>query len=114
MVLSLIHIFIPYLVEHYNSQTGECISDEVDYNHSYYIDLVVKYIVGVSVEGDIFTVDPIDIGLEYFSMKNLHVLNYRIDVEFERNTQKFSVYVDGVIAAQRSGIGKMDVLLKRL
>lgn len=47
-------------------------------------------------------------------MKNLHVLNYRIDVEFERNTQKFSVYVDGVIAAQRSGIGKMDVLLKRL
>ena len=105
---------IPYLVEHYNSQTGECISDEVDYNHSYYIDLVVKYIVGVSVEGDIFTVDPIDIGLEYFSMKNLHVLNYRIDVEFERNTQKFSVYVDGVIAAQRSGIGKMDVLLKRL
>jgi hypothetical protein len=63
----------PYLVEHYNSQTGEAVSDEVDYNHSYFIDLVIRHVAGLEVEGNRVIVDPVDVGLDYFDLDNVHV-----------------------------------------
>ncbi|QQR38309.1 MGH1-like glycoside hydrolase domain-containing protein [Devosia rhizoryzae] len=75
----------PYLVEHYDSMTGEPISDEPDYNHSYFVDLIIRQVVGIEIadNGDI-TVDPIDVGLEFFSLERLKVQNQMVEVSFSR------------------------------
>ena len=70
-----------YLVEHYDSMTGEPISDEPDYNHSYMIDLIVRHITGVSIAEDgTLTLDPIDIGLEHFELTDLRIMDHRVDI----------------------------------
>lgn len=100
----------PYLVEHYNSLTGECISDDVDYSHSYYIDLVVRYLAGISVEEDQITIDPLDMGLQYFSLKDLWIRGYKVSVEWSRE-HILKVYVDDTLQAQRTGLGKLEISL---
>lgn len=86
---------VPYLVEHYNSMTGECISDDADYSHSYYIDLVVRYVAGICVEPDRIVVEPVDIGLSRFSLSGLRVRGHEIDVCLKPGDGRLSVSVDG-------------------
>ena len=101
---------VPYLVEHYNSMTGECISDDVDYSHSYYIDLVVSHVAGLSVKPGRIEIDPIDLGLKQFRLSNLYVQGHRIEVCLEEEG-KFSLSVDGEERAARRGIGKLEAIL---
>ena len=101
---------VPYLVEHYNSMTGECISDDVDYSHSYYIDLVVSHVAGLSVKPGRIEIDPIDLGLKRFRLSNLYVQGHRIEVCLEEEG-KFSLSVDGEERAARRGIGKLEAIL---
>lgn len=63
----------PYLVEHYDAETGEPLSDEVDYNHSYFMDLIVSHVCGVGITNGGVSFDPIDIGLDYFKLDNLNI-----------------------------------------
>jgi hypothetical protein len=72
----------PYLVEHYNSVTGEAISDEADYNHSFYIDLIVRHVAGIEPERDGFLFWPCRSGLKSFSLKALRLQGHRIDVSY--------------------------------
>lgn len=75
----------PYLVEHYDSMSGEPISDEVDYNHSYLIDLIIRHVAGLEIAEDgTVTADPIDIGLEHFSLSNVKAAGRDISIQFER------------------------------
>jgi len=73
----------PYLVEHYNSQTGELLSYEVDYNHSFYIDLVIKHIAGLNVERDRLVLDPVYMDLDYFILDNVKVNGYLIKITYK-------------------------------
>lgn len=102
---------LPYLVEHYNSLTGECISDDVDYSHSYYIDLVVRYASGIHVEENAVVVEPLDLGLKYFELKGIRIRGHRIDVKQERDGS-LSVAVDSEIAARREGSGRHKIRLE--
>jgi hypothetical protein len=75
----------PYLVEHYDSLSGEPISDEPDYNHSYLIDIIIRQIVGLDLgDGGEITVDPIDIGLSHFSLENVRVQGRLISIRYSR------------------------------
>lgn len=74
----------PYLVEHYDSQTGEPISDEVDYNHSYYIDLVIRHIVGLDIQLDHIIIDPVDVGLDYYELDDVHAAGKVLRITFGR------------------------------
>jgi hypothetical protein len=92
----------PYLVEHYNSITGEAISDEADYNHSFYIDLIVRHIAGIEPERDGFLFWPCRSGLKSFSLKGLRVQGRCIDVSFRAACEDGSgtaagvrIYIDG-------------------
>jgi hypothetical protein len=77
----------PYLVEHYDSMSGEPISDEVDYNHSYLIDIIIRYVAGLEIgEGGEVTLDPVDIGLEHFALTNVKVGGERLEVRYSRTT----------------------------
>lgn len=94
----------PYLVEHYDSMTGEPISDEPDYNHSYLIDIIIRQIVGLDiVEDGTIALDPIDIGLDAYTLENVIVRNRRLTVRFTRD-EGTSVECDGEpIAFARPG-----------
>lgn len=77
----------PYLVEHYDSISGEPISDEVDYNHSYLIDLIIRHVAGLGIgEDGTVTADPIDIGLAHFTLTNAKVGGRTVTIRFDRST----------------------------
>ena len=75
----------PYLVEHYDSMTGEPISDEPDYNHSYLIDIIMRQVVGLQLSetGEV-TADPIDIGLTFFTLENVKIRGRMMTVSYDR------------------------------
>lgn len=98
----------PYLVEHYNSLTGECISDDVDYSHSYYIDLVVRYVAGVSVDESSIVVDPLDIGLKEFALKGILIRGHKVDVVYDCE-KMLKVWVDGTLNGWRRGLGRLEM-----
>lgn len=74
-----------YLVEHYDSMTGEPISDEPDYNHSYLIDIIIRHVAGLQVDEDgTIRLDPIDIGLDHFTLDDVRVLGRGQAIHYER------------------------------
>lgn len=74
----------PYLVEHYNAETGEPLSDEPDYNHSFYIDLIVSHVAGVSITEEGVSFDPVDVGLDYFILSNLIIRGDNYTITYKR------------------------------
>lgn len=107
----------PYLVEHYNSRTGEPLSDEVDYNHSYYIDLIIRHVVGLEVGKDKITLNPVDIGLDYFILDNLTICGMDIKVSYKRPGFKggrsdipegYMLHVNGKICSRSAGLEKLE------
>ncbi|WP_284639381.1 MGH1-like glycoside hydrolase domain-containing protein [Paenibacillus silviterrae] len=108
----------PYLVEHYNSQTGEALSDEVDYNHSYYIDLIVKHVVGLNIETDRIVLDPVHIGLDFFELDRIWVDGHQIRVTFNQREQHmprgYRLYLDDHLVLESDGLKRMEYPLKAM
>ncbi|SEE44076.1 MGH1-like glycoside hydrolase domain-containing protein [Jiangella alba] len=100
----------PYLVEHYNSETGEAISDEVDYLHSFVIDLLVRYVAGLEAGPGAVTVDPLDIGLTWFELRGVRVAGHTVDIAFDAQ-RGLRVSLDGVEAAVAPGLAPLTVAL---
>lgn len=108
----------PYLVEHYSSRTGEPLSDEPEYNHSYYVDLIVTHVAGLSVQEDRFVLDPVDIGLEYFRLDNVKAAGFDIAVTYKRPgaagapadlRDGYHLYVNGKAVFLGSGLARAEV-----
>lgn len=74
----------PYLVEHYNSSTGEPISDEPEYNHSYYIDLIIRHVAGLTVKADRLVLDPVEVGLDFFNLDQIKVAGADLRITWKR------------------------------
>jgi len=74
----------PGLVEHYNSETGEPLSDEQEYNHSYYIDLLISHVAGLAVEQDRIVLDPLDVGLDYFCLDRIKAAGMDIRITYRK------------------------------
>ncbi|WP_036747021.1 MGH1-like glycoside hydrolase domain-containing protein [Paenibacillus sp. UNC451MF] len=74
----------PGLVEHYNSETGEPLSDEQEYNHSYYIDLLISHVAGLSVEQDRLILDPLDVGLDSFCLDRIKVAGWNLRITYRK------------------------------
>ena len=93
----------PYLVEHYNSVTGEPISDEPDYNHSFYIDLVIRHIAGLDVTPTSLVLDPVHMGLACFCLDHLSVRGHSVRITYRESgtedasgiPEGYRLYVDG-------------------
>ncbi|MBB5790504.1 MGH1-like glycoside hydrolase domain-containing protein [Jiangella mangrovi] len=100
----------PYLVEHYDSETGEPISDEADYLHSYLIDLVVRYVAGIEAEADSVVVDPLDVGLDWFALTGVRVAGHTVDVAYDHE-RGLRVSVDGAPATAAPGLSPLTVPL---
>lgn len=111
-------ISMPYLVEQYHAVTGEPISDEPDYNHSYYLELLVSHVAGLKAEEDKLVIDPVDIGLKYFKLANVKVRGKDVSVSYSDKDREdkgikkgFVVTVDGEIVAQKDSLCKIEIPL---
>ena len=105
----------PYLVEHYNPESGEPLSDEVDYNHSYWIDLVISFVAGIRVEEDKIVVDPLQLGLQWFTLKNVLIRGHRYAVSWaekeniEAAPAGMRIMRDGEIIFESDAIQKVEI-----
>lgn len=102
----------PYLVEHYNPESGEPLSDEVDYNHSYWIDLVMSFVAGIHVEEDKIIVDPLQLGLQWFTMRNVLIRGHRYAVSWAEKENIDAVPVGMKIMRDGETIFESDVIEK--
>ncbi|MCD7965895.1 MAG: hypothetical protein LUG90_09030 [Clostridiaceae bacterium] len=100
----------PYLVEHYNPETGEPLSDEVDYNHSFFIQLIMEHVLGIEVSEVEIVVDPVDIGLRHFKGGPVSVRGHELTVEYEKN-EYFRVSFDGIPAAEGKKMERIRIPL---
>lgn len=105
----------PYLVEHYNPVTGERLSDEADYNHSFWIDLVVRYVAGVQIEPGCVRVEPLQTHLKWFRLENLPIRGRMVTVMYSEKKDReeipcgLTVLVDGRIQAHREDLGALEI-----
>lgn len=106
----------PYLVEQYHAITGENLSDEPDYNHSYYLDLIMSFVAGLKVTESGMEIDPLDTGLSFFKLEDVKVRGKNVTITYAKKARKdmeagLCVYVDGELVAKEDGLGKVVVKL---
>ncbi|MCK9222177.1 MAG: hypothetical protein M0Q40_06075 [Limnochordia bacterium] len=93
--------------ERYNPLTGAPLSTFRDYMHSWWVDLYIRHVAGFMIEDDgTVRIDPLPLGLEYFSMSNIPYRGKRIDITWQEPGVQgdlepgLTVYVDGQIEGQ--------------
>lgn len=83
----------PYLVEHYNPETGEPLSDEADYNHSFFIQLIMEHVLGIEVSEHEIVIDPVEIGLTHYRGGPVLIRGHELTVEY-RKGESYRVVFD--------------------
>ncbi len=95
---------VPCTVEHYDSITGENIRLLADYFHSFYNDLVIRYMVGiVPREDDLIEIDPLVRGWRGFSIEKVAYRGHSISVKRDKT---FVVVIDGKAVFNSRSIGR--------
>jgi hypothetical protein len=111
----------PNCFEHYNPMTGApCEYRGIDdYQHSWVVDLIIKYVCGirpVDANEKTLIIDPLPFNLESFSISNVRYQGRDVKVTWRAKKiddaeQGLTVYVDGKKAASASRIEKLTVPL---
>lgn len=101
------------IAERYDPHTGAPFIENLDYNHSTWIDLLLQHVAGITpqVSNELF-IDPIDMGWQSFSFNNIRYRNHDIDIAFSRK-KGMTVSVDGVEKARAKGLQKMIIALDK-
>lgn len=110
------NLHYPYIVEQYHGVTGESMSDEPDYNHSYYLELLIAHVAGLRVETDKVIIDPVDVGLKYFKLDNVQVRGKKLSIAYSNKARPdkqleagFVVKVDDVAVAKLDAPGRVEI-----
>lgn len=99
----------PNIAERYDPHTAYPFMENLDYNHSTWIDLLMQHIAGITPqESDNLLIDPVDMGWKSFSLKNIRYRNHDIDIEFSRE-KGMTVRVDGIVKAETAGLQKIVI-----
>ncbi|NQV17527.1 MAG: hypothetical protein HQ534_03185 [Armatimonadetes bacterium] len=88
----------PNTFEHYNPHSGKpCLYRGVnDYQHSWIVDLIIKYVCGIQPQLDgTLILDPLPLGLKYLKIDHAPYKENKVKVILEKN--KFRVYLDGIL-----------------
>jgi len=113
-------IAYPYLVEQYHAVTDEQISDEPDYNHSYYLELIFAHVAGITLSEDKLVIEPIDIGLEYFKLDDVMIRGRKVSIHYAINEEVaadegmkagLTVLIDDKEAAVSDGLGRLEIAI---
>ena len=101
---------VPCLVEFYDSKTGAPLSEEADYLHSFYIDLIVRHLAGIEPEEKGVVFHPLRTERGWFSLRGLCVKGKTVDVYYQKEESLrypfpagYTVFVDGVRRFQGGG-----------
>jgi hypothetical protein len=99
----------PNCFEHYNPFTGNpsVYRGIDDYQHSWVVDLIIRYACGIRPEEGRIVIDPFPFGLHRAIIENVVIGRRRISVAIRRNT--FSVFEKGK-KVEESRLGRMIVL----
>ena len=100
----------PNTYEHYNPHSGKpCLYRGVnDYQHSWIVDLIIKYICGIQPQLDgSLVIDPLPLGLKYLRIDNIQIKEQIFKVEIEND--RFRVYIDGALKKENK-IGEEVVM----
>jgi hypothetical protein len=91
--------------ERYNPITGEPLSHFRDYMHSWWIDIIIRHVVGFEPHEDgRIELDPLPMGLDYFLLESLFYQERDISIvwqspdkpkKYEKYQIGFSVFADG-------------------
>lgn len=102
----------PNIAERYDPHTAEPMFENLDYNHSSWIDLLIQHAAGITPQDtDEIVIDPLDIGWESYALTNIRYRNHDIDLEFTRKGG-LVVRIDGVLRASSPGLQKVTIPFK--
>lgn len=101
---------VPCLVEFYDSKTGAPLSEEADYFHSFYIDLIVRHLAGIEPTEKGVGLHPLRTERSYFSLLGLNVRGTNVDVYYQKKDglrypypAGYTVFANGKLCYQGSG-----------
>lgn len=108
----------PDLVEFYDSRTGAPLSEEADYLHSFYPDLIIRHVAGIEPEAQGVVFHPLRTGLDYFALRRLWVRGHEIGVYYQRTAGEhyaglpagYTVFLDGVQACHSDGSAPVTLM----
>ena len=85
----------PNCFEHYNPETGKAsvYRGIDDYQHSWVVNLIIKYVAGVRPEAGQVVIDPLPFELEAFELRDARVRGHRLDIV--KDAAGFRVSLDG-------------------
>lgn len=107
----------PNCYEHYNPITGmPCLYRGVDdYQHSWVVDLIVKYAAGFQPQAEgRAVVHPLPMGLEHFTLDRVKFRGHDIKVTWrapslQADDAGLRIYVDGAVRAQAAGLERIGI-----
>jgi hypothetical protein len=103
----------PCVSEYFDPITGQPNVPNLDYAHSYYIDLILRHVVGIEADplSDEVRINPLNLGLERFEARNIRVKGHDLGVAW--NNGKFTISVDGKVAATAPKLKPVKLRLNR-
>lgn len=103
----------PNCFEHYNPHTGapSMYRGIDDYQHSWVVDLLIKYLAGLQPNGtDMLVLDPLPFEVDRFAMTGIHYRGHVVDVRWDPG-EGYVMSVDGVERARRPQRERVEVPL---
>ena len=104
----------PNCFEHYNPFTGtpSVYRGVDDYQHSWVIDLMIKYLVGLQPSaGDTLVFDPLPFPVARFSIEGINYRGHSVDVRWEEG-DGYSVSVDGKLRSKSALRERCEIALE--
>ena len=101
----------PCVSEYFDPITGAANIPTLDYAHSYYIDLVMRHVIGVEVDvlSDVVRIDPLDMGLTHFEVGNIWVRGREMSVRWKDG--ELIVKVEGKVVASGKKLERLEFRL---
>ena len=101
----------PCVSELFDPITGKPNRPTLDYAHSYYIDLIMRHVVGIEADplSDEVRIEPLDLGLQRFEARNIWVKGHELAVTWK--TGEFAISVDGKLVATSPKLTPLKVRL---
>lgn len=107
----------PNCYEHYNPHTGmPCLYRGVDdYQHSWVVDLIVKYVAGFQPgAGGKAVVQPLPMGLEHFTLDGVKSRGHDVKITWRGSSVQaddggLRIYVDGALRAHAASLERLEI-----
>lgn len=101
----------PNCFEHYNPETGRAsvYRGIDDYQHSWVVDLIIKYVAGLQPEADGVVIDPFPFDISSFELRDARVHGRRIDIV--KTPEQFAVFLDGTEVHSSAAPEKLELKL---